>query len=100
MKSWTRSCRCRRRSLNRGRCRREIRSADHGPRSCEAPMAEKKERPRKIGGANPRAGFNLEVGEAFGGGIPVTGREVKSLPQGRATIAESYADTRGGEVWL
>jgi SsrA-binding protein len=25
---------------------------------------------------------------------------VKSLRQGRATIAESYADTRGGEVWL
>jgi SsrA-binding protein len=25
---------------------------------------------------------------------------VKSLRQGRATIAESYADARGGEIWL
>jgi SsrA-binding protein len=25
---------------------------------------------------------------------------VKSLRQGKATIGESYADTRGGEIWL
>jgi SsrA-binding protein len=25
---------------------------------------------------------------------------VKSLRQGKATIAESYADARGGEIWL
>ena len=30
----------------------------------------------------------------------LTGTEVKSLRVGKATIAESYADTRGGELWL
>ena len=63
-------------------------------------MAEKKERPRKVVADNRRARFNYEIGETFEAGIALTGSEVKSLRQGRATIAESYADTRGGEVWL
>lgn len=63
-------------------------------------MAEKKERPRKTVADNRRARFNYAVGETFEAGIALTGSEVKSLRQGRATIAESYADTRDGEVWL
>jgi SsrA-binding protein len=66
----------------------------------EARMAEKKERPRKTVADNRRARFNYEIGETFEAGIALTGSEVKSLRQGRATIAESYADTRDGEVWL
>src|SRR5262249_19567866 len=65
-----------------------------------APMAEKKDRPQKIVADNRRARFNYEIGETVEAGIALTGSEVKSLRQGRATIAESYADTRGGEVWL
>ena len=30
----------------------------------------------------------------------LTGTEVKSLREGKATIAESYASTEGGELWL
>jgi SsrA-binding protein len=63
-------------------------------------MAEKKDRPRKIVADNRRARFNYEIGESVEAGIALTGSEVKSLRLGRATIAESYADTRGGEVWL
>jgi SsrA-binding protein len=63
-------------------------------------MAEKKERPHKIVADNRRARFNYEIGETFEAGIALTGTEVKSLRQGRATIAESYADTRDGELWL
>src|SRR6202521_3206908 len=63
-------------------------------------MAEKKERPRKVVADNRRARFNYEIGEIFEAGIMLTGTEVKSLRLGRATIAESYADTRGGEIWL
>ena len=63
-------------------------------------MAETKQRPRKVVADNRRARFNYEIGETFEAGIALTGSEVKSLRQGRATIAESYADTRGGEVWL
>src|SRR5262249_22752444 len=63
-------------------------------------MAEKKERPRKIVADNRRARFNYEIGEVVEAGIALTGTEVKSLRLGKATIAESYADARAGEVWL
>ena len=63
-------------------------------------MAEKKERRIKVVADNRRARFNYEIGESFEAGIALTGSEVKSLRQGRATIAESYADARGGEIWL
>src|ERR1700726_3642420 len=63
-------------------------------------MAEKKERVFRVVADNRRARFNYEIGEVFEAGIALTGTEVKSLRQGRATTAESYADTRGGEVWL
>jgi SsrA-binding protein len=63
-------------------------------------MAEKKERALKIVADNRKARFNYEIGESFEAGIALTGSEVKSLRQGRATIAESYADSRQGEIWL
>jgi SsrA-binding protein len=63
-------------------------------------MADKKERPHKVVADNRRARFNYEIGEIFEAGIMLTGTEVKSLRLGRATIAESYADTRAGEIWL
>jgi SsrA-binding protein len=63
-------------------------------------MAEKKERPRKVIADNRRARYNYAIGEVFEAGIMLTGTEVKSLRLGKATIAESYADTRGGELWL
>ncbi len=63
-------------------------------------MAEKKEPAHKIVADNRKARFNYEIGEVFEAGIALTGTEVKSLRTGRATIAESYADARGGEIWL
>jgi SsrA-binding protein len=63
-------------------------------------MAEKKQRPHKVVADNRRARYNYEIGEVFEAGIALTGSEVKSLRLGRATIAESYADARGGEIWL
>jgi SsrA-binding protein len=63
-------------------------------------MAEKKQRPQKVVADNRRARFNYEIGEVFEAGIALMGSEVKSLRQGRATIAEAYADTRAGELWL
>ncbi len=55
---------------------------------------------QKVVADNRRARFNYEIGEVFEAGIALTGSEVKSLRAGRATIAESYADTRDGEIWL
>ena len=63
-------------------------------------MAQKSERRFKVVSENRRARFNYEIGETYEAGIALTGSEVKSLRTGKATIAESYADTKGGELWL
>ena len=54
----------------------------------------------KVVADNRKARFNYEIGEMFEAGIVLTGSEVKSLRAGKATIAESYADARDGEIWL
>jgi SsrA-binding protein len=61
---------------------------------------KKNERAVKIVADNRKARFNYHIGEVFEAGIALTGSEVKSLRSGKATIAESYADARGGEIWL
>src|ERR1700751_1000531 len=63
-------------------------------------MAAKAERKLRVVADNRKARFNYEIGEVFEVGIALTGTEVKSLRLGKATIAESYADSRGREIWL
>jgi SsrA-binding protein len=62
-------------------------------------MSAKPER-YKIAAENRKARFHYEIGETFEAGVALTGTEVKSLRAGKATIAESYADSREGELWL
>jgi SsrA-binding protein len=54
----------------------------------------------KIVADNRKARFNYSIHEAFEAGVALTGSEVKSLRQGKASIAESYAAARDGELWL
>ena len=63
-------------------------------------MAAKPERAFKVIADNRKARFNYQIGEVFEAGVALTGSEVKSLRAGKATIAEAYADARGGEIWL
>ena len=63
-------------------------------------MAAKPKRAIKVVADNRKARFNYEIGEVFEAGLALTGSEVKSLRSGKATIAESYADARGEEIWL
>src|SRR6476659_4475626 len=63
-------------------------------------MATKPERRFKVVADNRKARFNYAIGETFEAGIVLTGSEVKALRSGKATIAESYADARAGELWL
>jgi SsrA-binding protein len=63
-------------------------------------MAANPERRVKAVAENRKARFNYEIGEVIEAGIVLTGSEVKSLRKGKATIAESYADARDGEIWL
>jgi SsrA-binding protein len=63
-------------------------------------MAAKAERKPRIVADNRKARFHYFIDETFEAGVALTGTEVKSLRQGKATIAESYADARDGEIWL
>jgi len=55
---------------------------------------------KKIVAENRRARFEYYIEDVFEAGIVLTGTEVKSLRFGEGTIAESYAEVKGGEVWL
>ena len=54
----------------------------------------------KLIAENRRARFDYELLDRFEAGIVLVGTEVKSLREGRVTLAQSYADVRDGEVWL
>lgn len=49
---------------------------------------------------NRKARFNYEILDTLETGIQLQGTEVKSLREGRSTIAEAYAGESGGEMWL
>ena len=49
---------------------------------------------------NRRARFDYHIEDSFEAGIVLTGPEVKSLRDGRASLSEAYARVTDGEVWL
>ena len=55
---------------------------------------------QKVVAENRRARFDYFVEDRFEAGIALTGTEVKALRQGEGSIAESYANVEGDEVWL
>ncbi|BBB07893.1 MULTISPECIES: SsrA-binding protein SmpB [Sphingopyxis] len=55
---------------------------------------------KKIVAENRRARFDFAIEQVFEAGIALQGTEVKSLRFGEGTIAESYAEVKGSEVWL
>jgi SsrA-binding protein len=54
----------------------------------------------KLIAENRRARHDYQLLDRFEAGIVLTGTEVKSLRDGRTTMAQSYADVRDGEAWL
>ena len=49
---------------------------------------------------NRRARFDYSIEDKFEAGLALQGTEVKALRAGEASIAESYAEVRDGQVWL
>jgi SsrA-binding protein len=54
----------------------------------------------KVVARNRRARFEYDLLEKVEAGIVLTGTEVKSLRNGKASLEESYAGVDNGEVWL
>jgi SsrA-binding protein len=63
-------------------------------------MAAKSDPNFKVVADNRKARFHYEIGDVLEAGLALSGTEVKSLRQGKANIAESYAASRDGELWL
>lgn len=63
-------------------------------------MAHQAEADEKVVATNRKARHEYAVLEALETGIVLTGTEVKSLRQGNANIAESYAQVKNGEIWV
>lgn len=57
------------------------------------------QQPRTVA-ENRRARFDYHLDEIYDAGVALVGSEVKSLRDGRASIADSYAAEQGGEIWL
>jgi SsrA-binding protein len=62
-------------------------------------MAPKREG-GKLVAENRKARFNYDIEEKLEAGIALLGSEVKSLRTGKANIADSYAASEGGELYL
>ncbi len=65
-----------------------------------AAAKKKSESGGKLIADNRKARHNFEFIEILEAGIQLTGTEVKTLRNGKANIAESYATEEGGEIWL
>lgn len=63
-------------------------------------MAQTKGRSDGLVAENRAARRNYAVEDTLEAGLVLHGSEVKSLRQGRANIAESYASVEEGELWL
>lgn len=49
---------------------------------------------------NRKAHFNYEIGDTFTAGLVLTGTEIKSIRNGKASLTDSYCVVDNGEVWV
>ncbi|MBD5369585.1 MAG: SsrA-binding protein SmpB [Bacteroides sp.] len=49
---------------------------------------------------NKRARFDYEIGDTYTAGIVLTGTEIKSIRESKASLADSYCLVENGEVWV
>ncbi len=63
-------------------------------------MKQKKDVGQKIICLNRKASFNYFFKELLEAGLALKGSEIKSIREGRASIADSYAVEKNGEMFL
>jgi SsrA-binding protein len=59
-----------------------------------------KERGQKLVASNKRARYDYFIEKVFEAGIVLSGTEVKSLREGKASLNDSYGLIENGEIWL
>ncbi|GAA1964664.1 SsrA-binding protein SmpB [Nocardioides panacihumi] len=59
-----------------------------------------KEQGRKLVAQNKKARHDYHIEDTYEAGLVLTGTEVKSLRQGRASLVDGFVDIENGEAWL
>lgn len=59
-----------------------------------------KESGRKLIAQNRKARHDYAIEDVYEAGMVLAGTEVKSLREGKASLVDSFASVRDGEVWL
>ncbi|MBX3078756.1 MAG: SsrA-binding protein SmpB [Cryobacterium sp.] len=59
-----------------------------------------RERGEKVIATNRKARHDYAIEDTYEAGLVLTGSEVKSLREGRASLVDGYAFIDGGEAWL
>ncbi|MFJ4436755.1 SsrA-binding protein SmpB [Streptomyces sp. NPDC088923] len=59
-----------------------------------------KEKGRKLIAQNKKARHDYTIIDTYEAGMVLTGTEVKSLRQGRASLVDGFVQIDGGEAWL
>lgn len=49
---------------------------------------------------NKKATFDYEIGDTYTAGIVLTGTEIKSIRDGKASLVDTYCLIENGEVWV
>lgn len=57
-------------------------------------------KPNQVNIKNKRANFDYEIGDTYTAGMVLTGTEIKSIRENRASLADSYCLVENGEVWI
>src|SRR5215207_5657140 len=55
---------------------------------------------RKVIASNRKARHDYSIVDTYEAGLVLTGTEVKSLREGKASLVDGFATIRDGEVWL
>ncbi|MDP9362775.1 MAG: SsrA-binding protein SmpB [Chloroflexota bacterium] len=69
-------------------------------RTAPAKSDQNQRRADRVVTTNRRAFHDYHVLESVEAGIVLSGTEIKSIRDGKATISEAYARIDGGELWL
>lgn len=72
----------------------------HIVRQEQRKATERENQGHKVIANNKKARHDYTIEDSFEVGLVLTGTEVKALREGRASLAESFAQITDGEVWL
>lgn len=56
--------------------------------------------PKEINIKNKRATYDYAISDTFTAGLVLTGTEIKSLRQGKASLTDTFCYVDNGEVWV